>query len=274
MGHKAKKTVAGAISVLCQSMRMGLKLMANRGYFSYRMSNVNFIFAQILGGMATLILCLSYVVKSKKGFLLLGLLGDIAYGMSFLFVGSWSAGAIALLSCLQFFFVYHYDKKNKKMPKSIALLFIVMFVGASVLVWNNAWDIIPLASYVWYTFALYLDNVKSIRVMYVLPNALLVVYDIMVMAYASAFEDGIEALFLTTMIVIDVVKMIALKKKKLSTLKALFENKPKGAIKISLQSTYSQIRKVNNRYMSKIAKNQWNTFHIPSFCKFSKVSYY
>ena len=246
-----------------------------QGFFIlYIMPNISFIFAQIFGGMATLVLCLSYVVKSKKVFLLFGLFGDIAYGMSFLFVGSWSAGAVALLSCLQFFFVYHYDKKNKKMPKSIALVFIALFMVSGILTWNSAWDIIPIASYIWYTFVLYLDDVKSIRVMYLLPNALLVVYDIMVMAYASAFEDGIEALFLTSMIVADVAKMIISKKKKLAIKKAIFAKKSRGTIFCSLQSAYSRIRKVNNHYMSQIAKNQWNNFHIPSFCKFSKVSYY
>ena len=242
--------------------------------FIFNMSNVYFIFAQIFGGIATLILCLSYVVKSKKGFLLMGLFGDIMYGMSFLFVGSWSAGVIALLSCLQFFFVYYFEKRNKKLPKIIASVFIVMFIVAGALTWNSAWDIIPLASYIWYTFALYIDDVKSIRLVYVLPNALLVVYDIMVMAYASAFEDGIEALFLITIILADFVKSTMLKKKIISSSKAQFVKKSKGTIFCSLQSAYSQIRKVNNFYMSKIAKDQWNTFRIPSFCKFSKVSFY
>ena len=238
------------------------------------MSNVYFIFAQIFGGIATLILCLSYVVKSKKGFLLLGIFGDIAYGMSFLFVGSWSAGVIALLSCLQFFFVYFFEKKNKTMPKIIAFLFIVIFIGVGSLTWNSAWDIIPLASYIWYTLTLYIKDVKSIRLMYILPNILLVVYDIMVMAYASAFEDGIEALFLGIMIILDFIKVTLSKRKVIANLKAQIVNKSKGTIFCSLQSAYSQLRKVNNYYMSKIAKNQWNTFSIPSFCKFSKVSFY
>ena len=245
-----------------------------RLYFHIFMSNVYFIFAQVFGGIATLILCLSYVVKSKKGFLLLGLFGDTMYGISFLFVSSWSAGAIALLSCLQFVFVYYYEKKNKKLPKSIAFVFIVMFLIAGILTWSSAWDIIPLASYIWYTFALYVDDVKSIRLMYVLPNLLLVVYDIMVMAYASAFEDGIEGLFLIFMILSVFVKSQISKKKVLLYSKTQFAKKSKGTIFDSLQSAYSRMRKVNNFYMSKIAKNQWNTVSIPSFCKFSKVSFY
>ena len=47
---------------------------------------------------------------------------------------------------------------------------------------------------------------KVIRLMYVLPNILLAIYDLMVMAYASAFEDGIEAIFLISIIIIDFIK--------------------------------------------------------------------
>ena len=237
------------------------------------MSNVNFFTAQILGGIATLILCLSYIVKSKKGFLLLGLFGDIAYGMSFLFVGSWGAGVIALLSCVQYLFFYHYDKKHKSLPISIALIFVFLFVVVSTLTWSSIWDIVPLACYVWYTLVLYIDDVKTIRTMYFVPNALSVVYDIMVMAYASAFEDGIEAMFLLVMITIDLVKNQKSKICFVQSSKAIFVSKLRGTIFNGLQSAGLQVKNANFIILSNKNK-ECNVCHIPSFCKFSKVSFY
>ena len=237
------------------------------------MSNVNFLIAQVLGGIATLILCLSYLVKSKKNFLLLGLFGDIAYGMAFLFVGSWGAGIIALLSCVQNLFFYYYDKKQELLPKGIALTFIFMFVFACILTWSSIWDIIPLACYVWYTFVLYMSDVKMIRAMYFVPNALSVVYDIMVMAYASAFEDGIEAMFLLVMIIVDFVKNHKPKKFFAKASKTIFVKKLRGAMTSGLQSADSQIKNAEIINLSN-KTNECNIWFFPRFCKFSKVSFY
>lgn len=170
------------------------------------MINVNFILAQVFGVVTTLIMCLSYTVKSKKTFLLLGFLGDVIYGTTFLFVGALSAGIIALISCVQGLFLYQFSKRNKRPPKIIALAFIIAFLTAGILTMESYWDIIPMITYVWFTIALYLENVKAIKFMYIIPNALQTVYDFIVMAYASALEDGFEAIYLTVVVVVNYIK--------------------------------------------------------------------
>lgn len=170
------------------------------------MSNVNFIIAQCLGVTATFILCLSYMVKNKKSFLLISLLGDVVYGISFIFVNSFGAGLIVLLSCVQNLFFYYYSKLGKQTPIAISITFILLFVISGVSTFNTLWDIIPIVTYIWFTIVLYFKDMKVIRLMYVLPNILLAIYDLMVMAYASAFEDGIEAIFLISIIIIDFIK--------------------------------------------------------------------
>lgn len=170
------------------------------------MSNVNFILAQFFGVTATLILCLSYVVKNKKAFLLVGLLGDIVYGLTFVFVNSWGAGIITLLSCMQYIFVLIFDKKQKTLPKPIAFMFIIAFIVAGTLDFTSYWDIIPIITYIWFTIALYFEDISKIRLMYLIANMSLAVYDVMVTAYANAFEDSIESIFLMSMVIVDLVK--------------------------------------------------------------------
>lgn len=166
------------------------------------MSNVNFILAQILGLTSTIFLCLSYAVKNKKTFLILSLLGDIIYGLTFVFVNSWGAGIITLLSCLQYVIVICYENKQKQLPKYIAFIFIVGFIVAGLYDFNNLWDIVPIITYIWFTIVLYAKDLGKIRIMYLIANILLTVYDTMVMAYANAFEDGIESICLVVMIAI------------------------------------------------------------------------
>lgn len=223
--------------------------------------SVSFIIAQLLGLTSAAILCISYLVKDKKKFLLIGFLGDVVYGLTFIFVDSLGAGLITLLSCVQFLVFYAFEKKGKKMPKSIALLFMLSFVGAGALDFSNAWDLIPIVTYAWYTVALYKEEVKEIRFMYLLANALLVVYDIMVMAYANAVEDGLETICLIVVIVLDFSK---------SRKPTNSESNYATLTKISRQ--FGEIKGVNDfQSFSKPVETSDNHETIPKLCSAFKL---
>lgn len=184
------------------------------------MTDVNSILSQVLGLIATLMLLSSYLVKSKKLFLILGFLGDVAYGLTFIFVNSLGAGLITLLSCVQNLTFYLFERKGSEPPRLVGLTFIVLFITMGIINFSTIFDIIPILCYSYFTIALYCNELQSIKAMYILPNIMLVFYDIMVMAYANAFEDGIEAGFL---IITTLIKYIQSKQskgsKKVATLK-------------------------------------------------------
>ena len=160
------------------------------------MSTVSELLAQVFGLTATLMLCLSYTVKTKKTFLFFSLVGEVAYGLTFVFVNSIGAGLIVFLSCVQSLVYYLYEAKSKQAPKTLGFLFVAGFIIFGSINFNTVFDIIPILTYSWCTIALYKKNLDSIKVMYLLPNILLVIYDIMVMAYANALEDGIESIII------------------------------------------------------------------------------
>ena len=185
----------------------GFKIFITKKRFKQiNMFNVNFIIAQLLGLTATFILCYSYLSKTKKEFLFLSLIGDMVYGLSFIFVNSLGTGLITLLSCLQSVCFLFYEKKKTTMPKVFAFMFIVSFVIVGILNMETMLDIIPIITYIWFTITLYMENIKMLKIMFIIPNLVLAVYDVMVMAYANAFEDCFEALFLASAIIIDYVK--------------------------------------------------------------------
>ena len=93
----------------------------------FTMLSVNFIMSQIMGLLATLILCSSYVVKNKEKFLFLGIVGDLVYGLSFVFVNSIGTGIITILSCIQFFDFYQLKTLNFHMWNLMILLHFVHY---------------------------------------------------------------------------------------------------------------------------------------------------
>lgn len=162
--------------------------------------------SQVLGLIATLALLISYLVKSKKLFLILGFIGDVAYGLTFIVVNSLGAGLITLLSCVQNLTFYIFEKKGIKPPRFIGFIFIALFLAVGIINFNVVYDIIPILCYTYFTIALYCEKVESIKAMYILPNILQAFYDIMVMAYANAFEDIIETTFLIFTTVSQMIK--------------------------------------------------------------------
>lgn len=118
------------------------------------------------------------------------------YGLTFIFAGSWSAGIISLLSCLQYVVFFLFEKKYGHTPKWVGVIFIGLFMTAGALTMEVIYDIIPMLTYSWFTVTLFLNSTKKIRKFTIVPDLSLVLYDIMVKAYANAFQDGIEAVFL------------------------------------------------------------------------------
>lgn len=170
------------------------------------MNSASFYIAQLLGIVAGIMLCSSYLAKSKKKFLVLSIIGDIVYGLSYVFVNSLGTGIITILSCSQSFVSYLFERKEKRMPVWICVLYSFAFIAIGILTMESYWDIIPVVVYVWYCFALYVEDINTIRLMYFVPLVMLSIYDITVKAYATALEDGFEATFLAVVLIINFIK--------------------------------------------------------------------
>ena len=172
------------------------------------MLSTNFITAQILGIISSFFLCISYIVKNKKHFLLFSILGDIIYATSFLFVNSVGTAIITFLSCLQTLCFYYFEIKNEKLPIWIAFLFILCFIVVGVVNLNTIWDVLPIVVYIYYTFTLYNKDLNKLKLMFIIANIILVIYDVLVTAYTNALEDFFEATFLIIILTTDYLKKI------------------------------------------------------------------
>lgn len=72
---------------------------------------MNFILAQIMGGIALIIIAISYFVKNRKTFLLLQTICNIFYAVSFIFNGALAGGVNTFISMVRLLVFYLYEKK-------------------------------------------------------------------------------------------------------------------------------------------------------------------
>ncbi len=71
----------------------------------------------------------------------------------------------------------------------ILLFFEIIAVVSGMISWQNMWSVIPIVVTVIYTYGLWQDNVKVIRVTTAIVGLGWAIYDIIVMAFVGAIQE-------------------------------------------------------------------------------------
>ena len=159
------------------------------------------IVAQILGGIALILVCISYFLKSKAGFLVLEAVADFFYASAFMVVGAYVGGIITIICVFRCIYIYFAEKNEFKYTIHFLFVFVVLYVVSTAVFWQGALDIIPLITGTIYTFAYAIKNLQVMRYVLIVPNILLIIYNIMSTTYVSAVLDFIEVVVLIIAII-------------------------------------------------------------------------
>lgn len=163
--------------------------------------SINFIGSQIMGFIALILVCIAYFVKTKAIFLSLQIVANIFYAAAFLFLQSYVAGLITLISILRCLYIFVCEKKKFKYSAYFLPIFIVCYVAIGVIFWKNWFDIIPIITASSFTIAFFIKGLQKTRILCVLPNALLVIYNIFCRTYSNALLDLLELIVLIVAII-------------------------------------------------------------------------
>lgn len=152
----------------------------------------DFIIAQVLGAIALVIVMLSYFRKEKTTFLAFQLFANIFYASAFCVLLEWAAGVVTFISALRCITFYYCQKKNFKYTYIFLILFIIMYIVATIIFFSDWFDLIPLIASIIFTIVFFIKDLKLTRYLTIPPNAIWVVYNIVVLAYTSALLDFLE----------------------------------------------------------------------------------
>lgn len=75
---------------------------------------MNFILAQVFGGIALILFIVSYFCNDKKLFFLIQIIGDIFYGLSFAVNLALVAGINTFISIIRGILFYIYERKKER----------------------------------------------------------------------------------------------------------------------------------------------------------------
>ena len=160
---------------------------------------VSFILSQIFGGIALVLVCISFF-QNKRCFLILQCASNLFYAGGFFASLSLLAGINTCISIIRTIAIYFYEKNGKTTPYYITLLFFIAYIIVTILFFNGYWDIIPLTTSILITFAMVMKDMLAVNYMLLLPNFLLITYNIFNAFYTSSILNLIG--FIVTIIAI------------------------------------------------------------------------
>ncbi|MBO7526356.1 MAG: YgjV family protein [Clostridia bacterium] len=164
--------------------------------------DLNFIFSQIFCSIALLFVCLGYFTKDKTKFFIFQIIANPFYGLSYIFLGSYVAGILSIISTLRCIYLFFCERYNFKYTVIFLFVFVFAYIAIDIVFWKNIYDIIPLLSSIMFTFGFYIKNIQIMRYFLCIPNALLIIYAILLNNYVSILLSIIEL----TVLIIAIIK--------------------------------------------------------------------
>ena len=163
---------------------------------------MDFIISEIFGLLALLVSSVSYFLKRKDKFLITQILIDIFYALSFLMLDLYVAGFVTILSTCRVVYLYYAEKYNFKYKLHVISLFIIGNLVIGILFYNNILDIVPMITATIFTIALCFEDMQTIRYIWLIPNIMLIIYNIISRTYTNGIFDFVE----TVIVVIAIIK--------------------------------------------------------------------
>jgi len=162
---------------------------------------IGVILAQVFGFVALVLICFSYFCKNKSIFNILQTFADIFYGGAYFFVNSYVAGFITLVSALRCAYLFFAEKYDFKYTYHFISIFILGYIAMTIAFWQSWTDIIPLITSILFTIAYAIKDLQKLRYVSLIPNIILVGFNIFSFTFVSALLDFIEVLIIITAIV-------------------------------------------------------------------------
>lgn len=167
-----------------------------------------FIISQILGGIALVLVCISYFCN-KKIFLIFQTVANIFYGASFVVSLSLAAGLNTFVSTTRTIVFYLYERKNKNIPYYYIPIYSAIYITIGVIFFKSAWDIINIIAPILFTTAMTIRKMIVVNFMMLLPNVMYLVFCSCNAFYTSAILDAIEL----TVIIVSIITYFIKKRK-------------------------------------------------------------
>lgn len=152
---------------------------------------MKFLIAQSFGILVIIANVISMQMKSKKQIIFMFILANLFSAINFVLLNSYSGAIICVFAIIQTLINKLFDRNNKKVPKIIIILYIVISIALGIITFERFIDILPIICSILYTLSIIQDKEKNIRKITFFNIVLWIVYDITCKAYTASISDAL-----------------------------------------------------------------------------------
>lgn len=147
-----------------------------------------FILAQICGLIALLMTIINIQLKSKEKIVMLNVWANIAVTIQYFLLGAHTGAVISILNAIRDVVYFLFKKKSLKPSILVLLIFEIVAIISGIISWQDIWSVIPIVVTIIYTYGLWQDDIKILRITTVIIGYGWTIYDIVVKAYVAALQ--------------------------------------------------------------------------------------
>lgn len=162
---------------------------------------MNFILAQVFGGIALILLCISYFVKKRSVFFIFQTIADIFYALAFLVVGAYVGAFVTFVAVFRTLFLYFSEGQELKGEFLFLTIFVVLNILISVSYYSSPYDFLPILTSLIFTYSYAIKDMQIMRYVLLVPNSILILYNILSTTYVSAILDFVEVMTIACAII-------------------------------------------------------------------------
>lgn len=149
-------------------------------------------FIQIIGIVAVCFFISSIQLKNKKDLLFFQLLANIFYAIEYFLLNANVAAFMNITSVIRCIILKNCDQKNKKPPFYLLFILVTIIILLGCFNVKEIIDLIPICIVLLYTISTWQDNMKIIRILFIVASIFWIIYNIYVGAYTILIGNAFE----------------------------------------------------------------------------------
>lgn len=150
---------------------------------------MQFILAQICGAIVLILTVISVQFKTKEKIVMCSVFANVFAAIQFFLLGALTGAVISVINTIRCLIFYLYKKRDIKPSFIVLIIFEIIAIISGSISWQDMWSLIPIIVTVIYTYGLWQDNVKIIRITTGIVGFGWAIYDIVVRAYVGAIQE-------------------------------------------------------------------------------------
>lgn len=156
--------------------------------------NQSFWIAQLIGTVGFIIQVVGIQFDKKERIILSLLLAGVFYCIAYVLLGAMAGAIFSLVEALEVCVNYVIEKKTKRIPIWLSMIYIVACIFFGVLSYHSIMDILVIGAGIMYAIMISCKKETHIRIFYFFIMIAWLIYDFYCRAYVGTINDIFIAL--------------------------------------------------------------------------------